>query len=277
MLKILFIIIFSFFCLYSSAQNMQESFVKAEHLRREARYAEAINLYSRVAFFSRDSLRFKSLLGSGQSYFMLHDYLASLNAYSNALILAGKKDHDDITVHILQCQLYLDDYAAAEGSLNNLDTASQTALQRVIFYKGILAFRQEDFKRSKQEFLRLAGNDKRKRLRIDSLFRRNRKIEHIHPNLALGMSAVLPGSGQVYAGDARDGINSLLLTGFFFFLGYNTAVYYNVLTAIGGVSPWYLRYYTGGLLGAKEIAIREKEYRRAQVFQGLINTFSAGG
>jgi tetratricopeptide (TPR) repeat protein len=257
------------------AQTPKECFAAAEKLRTEGRYADAADLYQRVAFFSHDSLHYKSLLGSADCYLALKDYPSALNYYSDALIAAHNMQHDDITFSIIQCQLYLRQYKQATESLQSLDTTNENTLKRYLFYTGTLKFLENDFHSSEQCFDRLAGNDAHKKQQLDSIFRRNARIERIHPGLAFGCSLVLPGSGQILYGNWKEGANSLGLTIVFGALMYNTAVNYGAFTAITGITPWYIQYYRGGALNAKTLALQKKANKRAAVYQGLLKVFYA--
>lgn len=271
-----FIVLFSCLVLQAAAQSPAECYAAACKLKEEGNYTEAVDRYQRVAFFSHDSLRYQSLLGCAESYFVLKDYSAALSFYSDALIADRYLKHDEITISIIQCQLYLKQYKEVSESLRSLDTNNVYTLKRYLFYTGILKFLEDDFTASQQSFNRLGGDNGYKKQQIDSLFRRNAGIKRIHPGLAFGCSLVLPGSGQILYGNWKEGANSLGLTVVFGALMYNTAVTYGVFNAITGITPWYIQYYRGGALKAKTLALQKKAKKRAVIYQGLLKVFYPG-
>jgi TM2 domain-containing membrane protein YozV len=79
---------------------------------------------------------------------------------------------------------------------------------------------------------------------------------HLRPNpkVASFLSMVLPGSGQLYCGEFKSGINSFLLTGTAITVYTLISIRYSFIDAILGVFPYYQRYYTGGVINAQNMA-----------------------
>lgn len=76
---------------------------------------------------------------------------------------------------------------------------------------------------------------------------------------------IIPGMGQFYAGDIKNGINSLLITSAFMYLMVNTSIQYSVFEATS-VLPWFSRYYVGGFNRAQTITINRVEDRQYQIY-----------
>ena len=90
--------------------------------------------------------------------------------------------------------------------------------------------------------------------------RSNRRLPHRSPWLARWMSIALPGSGQVYAGQARGGIRAFLLNGLLAYAAYSSLVDRLYLeTGMFYIIVWH-RYHVGGAMVAEQAA---REYNTA--------------
>jgi len=159
----------------------------------------------------------------------------------------------------------------AIATLKEIDTLQSDSIKReVIFYKGAINFYTENYVDAKQCWLRLAADDSMRQYWIVRLFRENERINRLKPGVAIALSAVLPGAGQVYAGDIGDGVNSLALNAALFVLAYHTAIAYNLFNAIVAVVPWNLRYYEGGFLRAGEIVKEKRAQRHQEIYRQLL-------
>ena len=85
---------------------------------------------------------------------------------------------------------------------------------------------------------------------------------------------IIPGSGQIYAGDWRNGLNSLLLTGGLMTLGIYTISAAGFIDGIVMVGPWYQRYYTGGFKRAETSVNALKKKVRYEVLQEMLRMSS---
>ena len=81
---------------------------------------------------------------------------------------------------------------------------------------------------------------------------------------------ILPGSGQIYSGDFKNGINSILLTGGLAALGVLMYNQYSLLDAFLAVFPWFFRYYQGGYEKAKNIAHDKRAIRRDKTYKKVL-------
>jgi hypothetical protein len=94
-----------------------------------------------------------------------------------------------------------------------------------------------------------------------------KKLHRPSPKIAYWMSVVIPGSGQLYAGDIKNGMNSFVLSIGLAILTYNIAVSKSILDALITAFPWWQRYHIGGYNAAKRIAINKRQENRADVFK----------
>ena len=78
------------------------------------------------------------------------------------------------------------------------------------------------------------------------------------------LSIILPGSGQVYSGDLKDGLNSLLLLSGLFYLGTSGSLINPV-----AIFPFFYRYYIGGILNAKQTAGEKRKEKQYDYYANL--------
>ncbi len=154
------------------------------------------------------------------------------------------------------------------------ENISDTLLRYRNFLLGVAQFQELDFSASKIAFLgALPDSAIVARNQVDSLFQVLEKIKHPNPRTARILSICLPGLGQFYAGDIKNGINSFLLTGAFLALGIHTAVKYTLVDAFGSVLPWFQRYYMGGFSRAERIAEDRLREKQNKIFSSLVHLY----
>ena len=68
----------------------------------------------------------------------------------------------------------------------------------------------------------------------------------------------MPGLGQTVNGDAKDGLNSLLINGVLVVVFFNVQMNLTTLDATLSVLPWLGRYYVGGM-GNAHTASKKKQ------------------
>jgi TM2 domain-containing membrane protein YozV len=91
-----------------------------------------------------------------------------------------------------------------------------------------------------------------------------------HTHLAAGLSAVLPGSGQMYVGRWYDGLRHLVVDGLLIFTIYQLADddLWGAAYLTAGIT---LPFYVGNIIGAKRSAERYNASKRAGYVSELLN------
>jgi len=91
------------------------------------------------------------------------------------------------------------------------------------------------------------------------------------PGAARVLSYIIPGSGQIYASDFIQGINSLLVTGFSGALVVWAIVSGDYLDAAAALVFIFQRFYVGSPYNARRIANTYNENKRNAITRGIFN------
>lgn len=266
------ILLFSI-CLMQSglAQTVAQSQQMADKYFELGQYEQALKTYLRVLYFSdtnnweiyRKMARCSEFSGQPQK---AYEYLNL--AYFNA---PGDSTKNELSFEKVAVHLKYQEFSHAQKELLDMEPASGYFQQKQYFYFGIAYFGNHEFEESHRNFAALFdSNDLHYLSQLEALFEENEKIERINPKTAQIMSLIIPGSGQIYAGDIKSGINSFLLNGTLMYLFMLTADYTTFLDASIIVYPWFFRYYIGGFKNAGTIAENKKAEKRSMVYQEII-------
>lgn len=269
-LLILFILITSF----AKSQDLKQSFDFANELFDKKDYEGASITYRRVIYFDKtETFRKDCYKNIADCLFETRQYEEAADYYELAFF-QQKTDSTkaEILFRKMSCYLIQNDFQYAEIELLNLPnylTPEQN--RRKTLYSAILNFSTEKYDLAKNQFISLTSSPESKK-NIEELFIKNEKINRLSPKKAKVMSMLLPGLGQFYAGDFKNGTNSLLLTGGILTMGVLTAIRSSSpLDALISTVPWFQRYYSGGYNKAETIAENTKKKRRAKVYNQILD------
>lgn len=254
----------------ADAQSLEETYQIGNELYKVGNFESAEVAFRRVLFFDdqekygpKVNLKFANSLYASGKYEEANYY------YDLAYFSADEVTKVDITLQKASSYLLLQNYSYARIELFNLPTSLSYEQERMsTFYTAMLEFAEGNFEISEIEFKQIAQDT----VALGELFQKNKKIDKLKPKTAKVLSIILPGLGQVYAGDWKAGINSLVLTGGLFYLGIRSGIRYSFIDATISVLPWFQRYYTGGFKRAEKIAEAKILERRHAVFNDILKT-----
>ena len=278
-LKICLIAVFSFFLFASvKAQTMDQTLLFAHEQVQLNNYNAAINAYQRVLFFDKYQYYPEIYNQLGDCHFEIHNYEKAAEYYDLAYHTL-KKDSlkNGVLFKKTASLLLVNNYSFALIELFSLgDTLPEYFEHKKHFYFGITYFGLKQFDLSESHFLQaLNDDDTLQKSQLKELFIKNKRIDRVKPKTAKILSMIIPGLGQFYSGDIKNGLNSFFLIGAFAALYINTSINFSILEAYISVFPWYQRYYTGGFKRAEINAKNRIEEKRALVYQELIKTIES--
>jgi tetratricopeptide (TPR) repeat protein len=271
-LLILFILI-SQICL---SQDLKQSFDFANELFEKKDFAGAATTYRRVIYFDKSEEYRKNCYKNIADCLYETQQFEEAADYYELAFFQQKTDSSkaEILFRKLSCYLIQNSFEYAQVELFNLpENLTAEQIRRKTFYSALLNFSTEKYDEAKKGFLMLVDSSNiERRSRVEALFLKNDKISKLSPRKARILSMIVPGLGQFYAGDIKNGANSILLTAGIATLGIVTAVRStSPIDALFSVVPWFQRYYSGGYKKAEVIAENQKKKRRAKVYNEILD------
>ena len=269
--QILLLALFSFQTVIVAAQSPGETLHFARGQIETGNYSLANKALNRLMFFDNGIQHPETFELLAESYFHMNDYSNAWNFYDLASI---RTDHDSIRAEFAAmkaaCRLYdksyneaLIDLMSFQGKLTNEQQWQFNLLS------GIATFYLNDYEAAKNYLLKCAGTTTSPV--IDSGFTAIARLEkRYNPRMARVMSIIFPGSGQIYAGDIKNGLNSF---GLVFGIAATTAGLSASIRFIDAaiiVFPWFQRYYMGGYQKAYTITLDKQKARKNEILAHLM-------
>ncbi len=274
-MRLALFLIFTFNYISGFGQSLTETYGFAESLYKAGSNENAIEAYKRVLFFDSASLYTADIYPKIAQCLYNEKRFKEASTYFELAYNSSKETviKNELLLKNAGCLLLIKDYDFAKIELLNLnDSLNNTQLKESILLNAMIDFAKSNFKESELGFKTITPDTNV----VNSLFRKNDKISKISPRKARIMSMFLPGLGQFYVGDIKNGINSLILTGGLFALGVRSTIINGPLDAIISTIPWFQRYYQGGFNKAEIIAIAKIEEKRYKVFNALLDEVEKG-
>jgi putative membrane protein insertion efficiency factor len=158
--------------------------------------------------------------------------------------------------------------------------AHRLAAEKIQFLQGLCAMASGDWNGGAERFKDIAADYPNSLNRNRALFLRWKAEEGAgdvprkHPNLAAGLSVVIPGSGQMYTGRYYDGFRHLVVNGLLIFSVYQLfqEEYYAAGYLLVGFT---LPFYVGNIVGAKRSAESYNSWKRAGYVSQVIEEAGA--
>lgn len=216
----------------------------------------AMNEYQRALFFCARDQKADLSLKTAECCFASKDFRRARMFLDSAVHYAENSDFATrCEMKKILSFMMEDNFGYALYHLNNLQVdSSLSAYSTKSLYQGICFFGLEQYDKSYEFFLNsIPKTDTQKRNQLKMLYASAKKMNRPNSSIAMVMSIVLPGMGQVYSGDIKNGLNSFLLLGGMAYLATSTLVPNPVI-----VVPFFLKYYLGGIVKAGEAAKKKR-------------------
>lgn len=248
--------------------NIESIISFGDSLFLKGNYINALNEYRRAYFFAGSEL--KSNLGGkiADCYLVLNDFKMA-RSFCDSVMFYSKNDSERISCEFqkILCFMKENNFGYALLKLNDLELEDETQLlRRRNLYQGICYFGIGQYDASHQYLLNsILKTDTIRRLQLEHLFENQNVLKRPNSNAAIMLSLIIPGAGQFYSGDIKNGLNSLLLLSGIFYLG-------TIVSSVGLVLivPIFCRYYIGGIVHAKQIADRKREEKKYIYYTNLL-------
>lgn len=236
----------------------------ADQLLRSGDYYSAVTEYKRFIFFNKDHMAVAedehvsyAFYNMGLAYRAYGDWQSAIDALSESILTTAIPDvADERRITLAGTLIASGNYSLARLELARVLEFSRSPSLRLkaIYFSGIASLYMFDWDSAKKAF-----NNFYSMHADEKAEDRAKKVESIltqaeagyrSVKLAKVLSAILPGAGQVYAGDWRDGLNAFILNGSLFGLVIHSLYKKDYKSALLIFSLLTSRYYLGNIYRA---------------------------
>jgi len=201
------------FILSSEDLSADQAFDLAERFFKQKNYEEAITEYKRFIFFHPEEQEgiSNALYKIGLSYSAFSNWNGAKDALRKSIELTENSEAKDKRIVDLGIVLIASgDYSLAQFELLKVSYFGQDESMRkkALYFQGIASLYMFKWKEAEEAF-KECHQDKWFMDQLD-------KAQHLNyksPKKAKILSLFLPGSGQIYAGNLKDGLCALILNG----------------------------------------------------------------
>lgn len=252
-------IVFIIFCISCISSVFSDSaLINAERLASEGNYYSAITEYKRYNFFNPENKSYASY-NIGILYRKMLEWQKAIDNFEASILNEKDKNVAEEKRIILGTTLI----ASGNYNLARLEfiklyeySGSHKNRIRALYFNGIAEIYAYDWDSAIESFRKYySGYDPGKIQKIESIIN-DAKSSYKPKRLAQLFSAIIPGAGQIYAGDLRNGLNALFLNGMLIFLTANSINKKDYKDALLISTVLFYRYYTGNIYHAGEAIIR---------------------
>ncbi|HID93976.1 MAG TPA: outer membrane protein assembly factor BamD [bacterium (Candidatus Stahlbacteria)] len=221
-------------------------------------YKDAITEYKRFIFFNptSDSVSY-AYYKIGLAYRNVHKWTESLHALQQAIQTASSDSiRDERKIALAVTLIASRNYSAAEFELLKVELFSQfeSLKKKAAFFRGISTLYTFKWDESRDAFDKYFNATISVGRRVDSLLAIYQQLRYKSPKLAKLLSTILPGAGQIYVGDWRNGINALAINMVTGYLLADALLKRHYNDALFSFLWLFQRYYLGNRHHAEEIA-----------------------
>lgn len=262
--------------LTAAAQDVRQTLDYADHLFAQRQFQRAVIHYQRVLLFSPGDVNTACLIRIGDCFNAL-DSLRKANAYYDMAFFTTDNDSlkDALLMKRAENLIISKDYMLALQDIYAVNNDTEKEKRQTQLYQACIYYGLNDFEQAERFFSSLFDSVSSPVLyeRYNKIWRELQHVNKLNPNTAMILSMIVPGTGQFYAGDIKNGLNSLTITSLFFFFTARSIVTVGVLEGFTTVFPIYFRYYTGGFKRTKSIAQERKDFRQAVIYTKLLTLY----
>lgn len=234
----------------------------ADRYVRNGNLDAAITEYYRHIYLHPEDVSLRDVyIRLGTAYRDAGKPLECLRAFSAALDRSRTSDERArMRLEIAMAHLIMDQPLQAQLTLMRIlsqppsDSALMVRVHRLAGVAYILNEQWSDAAAALTEWARHQQDSGVTVKQIATLLADTTDVPYRSPSLAMVMSAIVPGSGQIYCGEYLDGLNALLLNGAMIWSGYTQIVEQRYLAALLVGIPLVSRYYMGNLDHAERYA-----------------------
>jgi tetratricopeptide (TPR) repeat protein len=189
----------------------------ADSLSKQGKYDEAVTEYKRFIFFNPDYVDNSQILYKmGLAYRAEHDWHHALDAMETSITLTQDPEiANERRLSLATTLIASKNYNLAKLDLVRiLDSTKDNSLSRkALYFSGVASIYSFDWDATEKNFNDFYNDSNNKSAReLNSVLLRA-KDSYKSTTTAKILSTIIPGAGQVYAGNWHDGLNAFILNG----------------------------------------------------------------
>ena len=262
---VLICIAFSLIIIRSWNLNAQDVALEfANSFFESGNYDEAITEYKRFIFFTpAHELASEAHFKIGLAHRNKRKWSEATNALKRSIVTTS---NDSIRyarrISIGIVLIAQGNYSGAEFELLRVSYFSSNASlkRKAKLYLGICYLYTFDWDKAKEAFNQYFGNLNSPDARdLDSLIALSENLKYKSPSKAKWLSTIIPGSGHIYVGDWRNGINALAINSLMGYFLVNALLDRRVADVLLTHLTLFERYYRGNISNAKTAATLKNE------------------
>jgi putative component of membrane protein insertase Oxa1/YidC/SpoIIIJ protein YidD len=262
-----FLICFLFFPNQTKSNSIDNIIAFGDSLFNNGNYIPALQEYKRANFFADSSYKPGTVSRIANTYFFLEDYKNARIYYDSSSYYSDDESiKTDYFFQKIVCYMLEGDFSTALLRLEQKpNITSEFDIKKKNLYTGVCYFGFEQYDSAYLCFKKsISKKDTSKLIKLEEQFEECKKLNRPHESIAIILSIILPGAGQIYAGDVKNSLNSLLLVSGLLYAGVLAPSMSYYLTL-----PFFYRYYMGGLSHARQIAIDKKLSKKQEFYLNL--------
>jgi len=275
-LKTLFLLIASCLCsLGVSAQTLHQAKVYTDSLLAHEQAEKAELAYERVLFFSPMSEKAPIYFLLGQCQMAQGKFSLAKQQFTNVMAMPSK---DSIKIESFFqrtiCSILEKDFMNALIELEKIHFPDGSSDEkRRILFKATCQYGLGQYDLAERLFLSLVNDNPQAKAELVAIFK-DARFNQPNPSIAFLMSMLVPGSGQVYAGEWKKGANSFLINALFIALDIVVIRELSVLDGLVTAVPWSVRFYVGGWVNALQLSEKKMQENKDADFQKIMRVIN---
>ncbi len=225
---------------------------QAERLSSEGNYYSAITEYKRYMFFNPEDKSY-ALYNIGMLYRKMHEWQKAIDNLEASISYEKDKNVvEDRRIKLATTLIASQNYNLARLELIKVYeyTQSHTKRLRALYYDGIASVYAFDWNSATESFRKYYSQYDPDKIQVINSILSDAKSSYKSKRLAQIFSALIPGSGQIYASDLRNGLNAFFLNGVLIFFSANAINKRDYKSALLISTVLLYRYYTGNIYHA---------------------------
>lgn len=253
----------------STSLAKQDPLTLGDHFVKLNNYDAAITEYKRFIFFHpadpRVAATYNRIGLAYRSQFLWQEAIVSMrNAVLHAITPTDMSEFQlTLAVTLIASKNY--DLARLELIKVMLRNADDTSYRRSLFLQAVTYIYQYRWEEAR-EILKGYTSDEL----LDQIIEKAKNLPQKSKRIAKVLSAIIPGSGQMYAGNWRGGINALLLNGVLGYVTVDAILNKYYIDAALWTYLIFRRYYMGNLYRAETAAENSNQEQSEHAAENLL-------